>query len=452
MVTEKEKVVFLIYHGQGHFNACFKLAKILQPSHEVIFAGFSFFKPYVEAQGFSYHALHTVPFGLGFERWISIQEKKKPLAWHVIKDRWTNRLYHLRESELTSMMKKIKPYYLLIDSWQSTDFIALYPYLKTHLTRLAFVQTMLSTIVHPQLPPLNSPVLPTSNKDVERAISTFRRARFKKAIIDKIKFLGNDNQRIITQRINENAIPTKYILDKPSIFSISFQHIPEFILAPRELDFNESVVLPHQHFIGPMLDMNRKEIADTEYLENESAIFKKIQISKLVYCSFGSISFEEVERLKKFLRNLSTVIKRNHLVCIVSSGSETIAALKDELNEDIYYFKSVPQLKILQHAAVFITHGGLNSIKESIETETPMLVYPVSSDYDQNGNAARVVYHNLGLMGDLEHDNDLTIEQKISALLTNKMYQENLKRFKVAQSSYSAEMFVKLFETLTPID
>lgn len=452
MIKEKEKVIFLIYHGKGHFNACFKLAKILQPSYDIVFAGFIFFKAYVESQGFKFHALNTLPFGLGFERWVNIHEKKKPISWHVIKDRWTNRLYHLRERELTSMMDKISPHYLLIDSWQSTDFIAIYPYLKSNSIRVAFIQTMLSTVVHPHLPPLNSPALPADRIAVKKAVSTFFKSRFTKTIFDKIKFLGKDNRSIIAAWINKNRIPRRYISDKASIFGISFLHIPEFILAQREFDFEESTTLPHQHFIGAMLNVDRIETADASYLENESAILKKAQTKTLVYCSFGSIDFDEVASIKTFLRKLNLVIQRNHLVCIVSSGSNAIANLKNDSCEDIYFFKSVPQLKILQHARAFITHGGLNSIKESIQAEVPMLVYPVSNDYDQNGNAARIVYHQLGLKGDLEHDTDLAIEQKISALLANKMYVENLRRLKMNESSYPAEKFLELFKTLSPID
>lgn len=77
------RVVFLMYHGQGHFNPCFRLAKILRAENEVVFAGHSYFKNYVENQGFRYHALQTVPFGLGFESWFNSIEKKKYLLAHI---------------------------------------------------------------------------------------------------------------------------------------------------------------------------------------------------------------------------------------------------------------------------------------------------------------------------------------------------------------------------------
>src|SRR5688500_18822704 len=103
---DKERVVLLIYHGKGHFNACFKLAKILQERYEVTFAGFAYFKEHVALQRFDFFSLKTVPFGLGFERWVNITEKKKNIHWNVIKDRWRDRLYHMRERDLTGMMQR----------------------------------------------------------------------------------------------------------------------------------------------------------------------------------------------------------------------------------------------------------------------------------------------------------------------------------------------------------
>ena len=43
-----------------------------------------------------------------------------------------------------------------------------------------------------------------------------------------------------------------------------------------------------------------------------------------------------------------------------------------------------------------MTHAGLTSIKESISLGVPMIALP--RFYDQRGNAARIVYHGLGLV------------------------------------------------------
>ena len=44
-----------------------------------------------------------------------------------------------------------------------------------------------------------------------------------------------------------------------------------------------------------------------------------------------------------------------------------------------------------------INHGGLGTIKECIYFGVPMIVFPMMRD--QPGNAARVAYHGLGIVG-----------------------------------------------------
>lgn len=54
----------------------------------------------------------------------------------------------------------------------------------------------------------------------------------------------------------------------------------------------------------------------------------------------------------------------------------------------------IPQRQLLPQVSVFIMHGGLGSIKESVMAGVPMIVLPVSDD--QPFNAMRVRFHGLG--------------------------------------------------------
>ncbi|MCP1314843.1 glycosyltransferase [Halomonas sp. 707D7] len=54
----------------------------------------------------------------------------------------------------------------------------------------------------------------------------------------------------------------------------------------------------------------------------------------------------------------------------------------------------VDQREALARAEAVITHGGLNTVVDAIDTATPMLVVPLA--FDQPGVAARVLHHGLG--------------------------------------------------------
>lgn len=69
------------------------------------------------------------------------------------------------------------------------------------------------------------------------------------------------------------------------------------------------------------------------------------------------------------------------------------------LPENVIAVQHPPQLDLLKRAKMMITHGGASSVKECLYFGVPMIVIPIA--YDMHGNAARVVYHGVGLRADL---------------------------------------------------
>lgn len=70
--------------------------------------------------------------------------------------------------------------------------------------------------------------------------------------------------------------------------------------------------------------------------------------------------------------------------------------------ENLYIFNHIPQLDILKQCDLMITHGGMNTLTECILNKVPVIVYPFAKHWDQNGNAARVVYHGIGIRGNFK--------------------------------------------------
>ena len=77
---------------------------------------------------------------------------------------------------------------------------------------------------------------------------------------------------------------------------------------------------------------------------------------------------------------------------------------------------------------MMITNGGMNTIKECISLEVPMIVLPVK--YDQHGNAARVVYHGLGVRGNLKSITPLCLSGLIHQISNNSSFIKNIKKMK----------------------
>lgn len=447
-----QRIVFLVYHGRGHFNACFRPAKILQAEYEVIFAGVAFFKSYLTVQGFSYYPLRSVPFGKGFETWTNKIAGKKNIYLASLRDRITDRLYHEREKELVAMIDTVKPDILLIDPMQASDFIVLYHYARERGIKIALVQTAIPSTLSSECPPINSLVFPGDKAGIRRSLAWHRLTRTLQSFFSKIKYLGFDNAFIVKRRIKLNKIPSKYFDAPPCVFGTSFNGVPEFILSNREFDFRENPIAAYQHYAGFMTETNRVEITELDYLKTVSEIKTKRLQTKcpLIYCSFGTVKSRQARHARAFVKRLSRVaVTHQYIVIIATQENDFIA---NDIPGSVYFFKSVPQLEVLSLADVFITHGGINSIKESVHAGVPMLVYLTESHSDQRGCSTRVAFHRLGLRGSLRRDTEEDIHHKISDLVLNPVYKENLEALKRADAQYTPEKFLSLVRSLPVVN
>jgi len=78
----------------------------------------------------------------------------------------------------------------------------------------------------------------------------------------------------------------------------------------------------------------------------------------------------------------------------VACGRGIFPPYENDATRNIKILESVPQLELLRRSDMFITHGGLSSIKESIISGVPLLVLPTV--FDQPFNAIRVEAHGIG--------------------------------------------------------
>src|SRR5215203_5484378 len=67
---------------------------------------------------------------------------------------------------------------------------------------------------------------------------------------------------------------------------------------------------------------------------------------------------------------------------------------------NVVIVSEAPQVELLKRASLMVSHGGVTGLKKSAFMGVPMLLIPIH--YDEFGNAARVVYHGLGVRLQLE--------------------------------------------------
>ncbi len=434
---------------ESHYNPTFRLAKLLQKQGvKVTYAVPERYKAHIEAQGFDSVELGGFPFGLGFEKENREFEKSTDLYLDMLIDKISNRIYEDRKAKLTKIVEELQSSLILIDRWISTDFILLYPLMQKYSIKVAFIQPMLSTYRKQFSPPLFTPLLPDDKKAIQKAWKDFAWQGKITKIKQAIKYLGHHDSRKVRQKFKENGLPPKHQIQQDNLYHYTFAGIPEFILAPEELEFQPSEKRANQHYLGSMLCLDRKQTDIDERYETVLQDVARAQ-KPIIYCAFGTMHEKYIAQIIGFLQKLFAVFQQNlnwQLICTANKG--VMAFFQHEnLPNNIYLLSKVPQLDLLQKVDLFIHHGGLSSVKEALHFQVPTLVYPITPTYDTEGNAARIFYHRLGLRGEIDGDSPQMIAKKINELLTNPLYKQNLRTFKEkTDAKYTEERVLKLVE------
>jgi len=138
---------------------------------------------------------------------------------------------------------------------------------------------------------------------------------------------------------------------------------------------------------------------------------------------------------------------------IISIGKGTnIEDIGRDCPNHIFIRPYVPQLQVLERTKVFVSHGGMGGINESMFYEVPMLILPKT--IEQQINARRM--EELGAGIDLKTQ-DVTPEQLMAGvekLLSSKDYVKATKKIKESfeKNKNGLERAVQAIEEMSYLD
>lgn len=170
----------------------------------------------------------------------------------------------------------------------------------------------------------------------------------------------------------------------------------ELVLCPHELDINIKPAPLNSNYIGPSIRKAGPQ-------QDIRTVYNIPGDKKIIYASMGSQAIRHGDLCDVFFGKMTHVmdcpaLQDFHLVLNV--GPEYDTGRIKFLPNNVTVVGWVSQIAMLEVASMAITHGGLGSIKECIYHGVPMIVFPLG--YDQPLNARRVMYHNLGMAGNIE--------------------------------------------------
>ena len=142
-------------------------------------------------------------------------------------------------------------------------------------------------------------------------------------------------------------------------------------------------------FIGPCIT-GRKNLPE----EDDFPFDRLSQDKPKIFISLGTFFNKRI----RIFRNIINALVDSPYQLIVNAGAAFEKLHSQGLPANVMLFKNVPQLEVLTRVDVVISHGGNNTVNETLSTGKPLLVIPVGGE--QGDNAARVEYLQVGLRAD----------------------------------------------------
>ena len=382
---------FLPYPEPSHIGATLGLAKALKSrGHQVKYLAPLDFEELITYHGLDYSPLveELMPKG-------TCQEVGTPFTNRELGLKLFQMIY---KGELDDPLRRSDVDVFVVDSYAQ------------HLALIGYKIGIPTVLVRPTVPwtrdlwvpPVTERIVPNSSLARLSSRLSWYKNDFRKFYMG----LKGKRDKLIQQIASSANYPLSHIDD--SGLSPALKLIPELILCPEEFDLPRSKVEPFLHYIGSYTDLERKEAL--------SFPWEKIKQDKpLVFCSLGSLSdrFKNAEGFLQVIIDAFAV--RQDLQLVLSIGAHLDVNDFSPVSSNVILVNRAPQIEVLKKADVMITHGGLNSVKECILLGVPMIVFPWAKPV----NAVRVVYHGMGLMGDIKKSSVKQIQVMIDTILND---------------------------------
>lgn len=442
-----EKVLMIPAPVLSHINASFKIANLLKRNrYQVHYFVYHAVTPLVAQAQFGYTPANTPPIMEGYRKALAKHEKIRVGYWSFLRKGGLQSFFNERRKELLEVVNKTRPNLIIADSFAAADFAFLYPLIKQYGIRFVQLETMPCTLALKGLPAFCAMTLPNQKGKIWYEYYMRKGVKKLSRLGGRLIYAGTDAYSLMKKELKKNKVPRQYRIEPNNYFSLTFTGLPTLLPLPLELEFFAAPPTPHHHYLG-FLDTGSSQPSTLP----ESRLEKLLQTGKpVIYISFGTV-FSGIwhHLIVPFLQKLDTVLASlKEVIAIFSLGSPHGAAKAVMMKfNHIHTFAYVPQSYLLRYCSVFITHGGINSIKESIQAMVPMLVIPL--EVDQPGNAAKIVHKGLGLAGHIVTESVEGLATKLTALLHEGRYKEQLQHFseKVNKGNHAEEKLMHIIAT-----
>ena len=236
--------------------------------------------------------------------------------------------------------------------------------------------------------------------------------------MSSLKCIFND-ERSVSRRLLGNKL-FRATFDESVSYGTLIRSVPTITLSPRTFGYPESETFHSStQFYKPIVQLSAKD----------GAILHPFK--RNIYCAVGSLAYQHPDVARNIVASVASAIKDCPDLNLIVSLGRCINASFLPKAENVQYHQWVNQQLVLAHADLFVTHGGLNSIMESIVGGTPMLVIPLNENFDQPANAKRVADLKIGSYIRAVHASPIKVKHEMYTILKDQTYKDNIQLLKM---------------------
>jgi MGT family glycosyltransferase len=147
-----------------------------------------------------------------------------------------------------------------------------------------------------------------------------------------------------------------------------------------------------------------------------------IRAEKILYISMGTV----LDNLEDFFNLCIDAFSDYPGKVVIAAGEKTDFTKIKKAPESFIISPYVPQLDVLSHSDIFITHGGMNSVNEGIHYNVPLVVLP--HDKDQPMVAQRLTELKAGYRISKDNINVQSLKEAVENVLSNREYIEGIQK------------------------
>lgn len=188
------------------------------------------------------------------------------------------------------------------------------------------------------------------------------------------------------------------------------------------IDSDVSILSPRP-YVPNFIEISGIHIQPTKKMSKTLQNFMDTAKAGVVYLNFGTLL--DIARLPKpTLEVFVNVLGRLEQKVLFKWTNNDTQGFPDNFYVDSWF----PQLNILRHpnCKLFITHGGIHGIMETIDAGVPFIGFPFFGDQFQNLKISKE--NGFGLINDIHTLNEDTFERDVKLILNDMRFTENAKR------------------------